>query len=330
MTCHKIITKRFCTCQAESLTFWTHPDVTKWLPRGSAHVKLNHLLSKHSQMSKNHHQEVMHISSWITYILNTSDKLQNHYQEVWHLSSWITYILNTTRCPKIITKRFCTCQAESLTYWTWPDPKKSSSKRFHTCWAEPLTSWTKPDATKSSPRGSAHVELNHSLPEHSQMPQNHHWEVLHMSSWITYFLNTARYHRIITERFGTCQAESLTFWTQPDATESSPRGSAHVKLSHLLPEHSQMPQNHHQEVQHMSSWITYFLDTARCHQIITKKFCTYQAESLTYWKQTDATIYHQEVLHMSSRITYSLNIARCHKIITKRFHTCQASLTPWI
>ena len=143
------------------------------------------------------------MSTWITYSLHTA---RCHHQEVPHMLSWITYCLNTVRCHKIIIKGFCTCQAESLTYWT------------------------QPDATKSSPRGPAHVKLNHLLPTYSQMP--------------------------------------------------SPRGSAYIKLNHLLSEHSQM-QNYHQEVLDMSSWITYQLNTARCHKIITKGFCTCQAESLT-------------------------------------------------
>ena len=145
----------------------------------------------------------------------------NCHQEVLHILSWITYCLNTARCNTIIMKRSS----------TWP--------------AESLTCWTQPDATKSAPRGFAYVKLNHQLSGHSQMPQNHHQQVLHMFSWITYSLNTVRCHKITTKRLCTCQAESHTVWTKPDATKSSPRRSAHVKSNHLLAEHRQMPQNHH-------------------------------------------------------------------------------------
>ena len=234
---------------------------------------------------------------------------QTHYQKVCHMSGWITYILNTARCHKLVTKRFITCQAESHTYWTEPDATNSSAR--HSTHVKPnhllpehsqmpqnhhqeilhmsksLTNWTQPDATKSSPRGSVHVKLNHLQAEQNQMPQNHHQELLHMSSLITYILNTARCHKIITKSFCTCQAKSLTSWTQPDATNPSPRGSeyvklnhlhtehrchkiitkrsVYVKLNHLHPEHPQVPHNHHQ------------------------MFCTCQAEPLTCWMQSDTT-----------------------------------------
>ena len=172
--------------------------------------------------------------SWITYILNTAKYHKIITKEVLHISSWITYILNA-KFHKIITKRFCTCWAKSLTYWP------------------------QPDATKLLPRGCAHIRLNDLLSEQSQMPQNCHQEVLHMSSWTTYMLNTARYHKIISKRYCTCQAKN-----------------------HLHTEDGQMPQDHHQEILHRSSWMTYFLNTARCHKIITKRlFSTCQATSLT-------------------------------------------------
>ena len=41
------------------------------------------------------------------------------------------------------------------------------------------------------------------------------------------------------------QIKLLTLWKHADATKSSSRSSAHVKLDHLHTEHSQMPQNHH-------------------------------------------------------------------------------------
>ena len=63
--------------------------------------------------------------------------------------------------------------------------------------------------------------------KHRQMPQNHHQNVLNMSIWITYILNTTRSHKIITNRFCTCQCESLTFWTQSDVTKSSLKCSAY-------------------------------------------------------------------------------------------------------
>ena len=111
-----------------------------------------------------------------------------------------------------------------------------------------------PEATKSSPKCFAHVNLNCLLPEHSQIPQNHHQNILPMSEsmWITYILNTTRSNNIITKRFCTCQYESLTYWTQPEATKSSPTGSVHVSVNHLLSEHSQMSQNHHWNALHIN------------------------------------------------------------------------------
>src|SRR2546421_304824 len=113
-----------------------------------------------------------------------------------------------------------------------------------------------------------------------------------------------------------------------------------------------MPQDHQQEVLHLSNRITYILRAGKCHKTISKRSCTYQTGSLTFLCQGKATSpsarglatnkqdhllsegremaqdHQQEVLHLSNRITYSLRAGKCHKTISRRSCTYQTgSLT---
>jgi len=186
------------------------------------------------------------------------------------------------------------------------------------------------------------------------MQQDHQQEGLHMSTRITYSLQACKCHKTISKKACTCQPESHTYWEQANVTRPSARWPAHVNQNHLLSEIRQMPEDHQQENQHMSTTITYILQACKCHKTISKWACTCQPESLTPWDQANATIpsargpthvnqnhlqtesrqmppdHQQESLHMSTRITYFLRSGKCQETISKRTSTCQPeSLTPY-
>src|SRR3954451_9426148 len=114
------------------------------------------------------------------------------------------------------------------------------------------------------------------------MPQDHQQEVLHLSNRITYILRAGKCHKTISKRSCTYQTGSLTPLGEGNATRPSARGLAPIKQDHLHTESREMPQDHQQEVLHLSNRITYSLRGGKCHKTISKRSCTYQTGSLTY------------------------------------------------
>jgi hypothetical protein len=168
------------------------------------------------------------------------------------------------------------------------------------------------------------------------MPQGHQQKGLHMSTRITYILRAGKCHITISKRACTCQPESLTPYKHANATRPSARRPAHVNQNHLQSESRQMPQNHQENLLHMSTRITYFLQACKCHKTISKRASTCQPESLTFYKHANATRpsargplhvnqnhllptnmqmpqdHQQEGLHMSTTITYFLSMQMSH------------------
>jgi len=176
------------------------------------------------------------------------------------------------------------------------------------------------------------------------MPQDHQQEDLQPWNRFTYSLRAGKCHKTISKR--TCRHEtgSLTYWEQANATRPSARASKTMKQVHLLPESRQMPQDHQQEDLPPWNRFTYILRSSKCHKMISKRTCSHEMGSLTYWKQTNATRpsargpaamkqgnllsdsreipqdHQQEELEPWNRFTYSLRAGKCHKTISKR--TC--------
>ena len=75
--------------------------------------------------------------------------------------------------------------------------------------------------------------------------------------------------------------QNLQTESKENATRPSVRGLALIKQDHLLAEGREMPQDHQQEVLHLSNRITYNLRAGKCHKTISKRSCTYQTGSLT-------------------------------------------------
>jgi len=217
------------------------------------------------QIPQDHQQNGPHMWTRITYSLLSRQMPQDNQQKGLHMSTRITYILRAGKCHKAISKRACTCQPESLTYWE------------------------QANATSPLAKGPAHVNQNHLLPTSMQMPQDHQQEGLHMSTTLTYFLQACKCHKTISKRACTCQPQSLTSYKHANATRPSTKRLAHVNQNHLQTEIKQMPQDHQQKGLHMSTRITYILRAGKCHQPINKRACTCQPESLTYWEQANAT-----------------------------------------
>jgi len=115
---------------------------------------------------------------------------------------------------------------------------------------------------------------------------------------------------------------------------------ASIKQDHLLAENRQIWQSHQQQLLHQLNEITYLLRAGKCHKTISNSSCMYQAGSLTYWGQENATRpsttslasikwdhllpegrqmpqgHQKQLLHLSSKITYGLRADKCHKAIS--------------
>jgi len=89
--CHKILSKRSCTCQPEWLTYWEQVNATRLSTRGPAYGNQHHLHPASRQMPQGHQQEGLHM--W----------------------TQMTNILKAGKCHKAINMTACTCQQEWLT-----------------------------------------------------------------------------------------------------------------------------------------------------------------------------------------------------------------------
>jgi len=67
--CHKAIKNSSCTYQVGSLTVWGQTNATMPLATALASLKWGHLLSKGRQMPQGHQQQLLQLSTRITYIL---------------------------------------------------------------------------------------------------------------------------------------------------------------------------------------------------------------------------------------------------------------------
>ena len=76
--------------------------------------------------------------------------------------------------------------------------------------------------------------------------------------------------------------QNLQTESKVNATRPSARGHAPIKQDHLHTEGREMPQDHQQEVLHLSNRITYIPRAGECHKTISKRSCIYQTGSLTY------------------------------------------------
>ena len=154
---------------------------------------------------------VLHMANRPTHNLIARKMPQDHQQEGLHMSTRITYILRSSKCHKTISKKACTCQPESHTFYkhanaTWPLTRGSANvnqNHLHS------TSIMHANATRPSAKRPAHVNQDHLLP--TSMQQDHQQEGLQMSTKITYILRADKCHKIISKRACTCQPELLTY-----------------------------------------------------------------------------------------------------------------------
>jgi len=351
--CHKAISNSFCIYESGSLTYWQQANATRLSATALASIKWDHLLPEGSQMRQGHQQQLL------------------------HLSNGITYLLRAVKCHKAISNSSCMYQLGSLTFWVQADATRPSATALasinqdslHTGDRQmpqghqqqllhlsngSLTPWGQPNATRPSATAYGPINWDYLLPEGRQMPQGHQQQLLHLSTRITYILRTAKCHKAISNSSCSYQPGSLTNWGQANATRPSATALAPINWDHLLPEGSQIPQGHQQQLMDLSTGITYFLRAGRGHQAISNSSCTYQLGSLTSWEQADATRpsttalahinwdhlhpesrqmpqgHQQQLLHLSTRITYILRTGKCHKAISNSSCIYQmGSLTLW-
>jgi len=278
-------------------------------------MKQDHLLSEGRQMPHGHQQQLLHLSTRITYFLkagkchmaisnssciNQPGSLTDwgqamppgHQHQLLHLSMGITYILRAGKCHKAISNSSSIYQMGSLT-----------------CWGQE-------NATRPSAIALVSINQDHLHPENRQMPPGHQHQLLHQSTRITYCL-----------RAGNA--------TRPLVTALAP-----INGDHLHPEGRQMPQGHQQQLLHLWIRITHSLTGGKCHKAISNSSCTHQPGSLTNWGQVNATRpsaiavaatkqdplhtegrqmpqgHQQQLLHLSSRITYWLKMGKYDKTVS--------------
>jgi len=90
---HKAISNGCCIYQAGSLTYWGQANVTRLSATALPSINQDHLLAEDRQMPQGHQQQLL------------------------QLSTRITYILRTGKCHKTISNSSCTYWAWSLTGW---------------------------------------------------------------------------------------------------------------------------------------------------------------------------------------------------------------------
>ena len=187
-------------------------------------------------MPQGHQQQVLHLSSRITYSLRAGkchkaisnrsciyqeDHLlpedrqipEGHQQQLLHLSNRITYSLRADKCHKSISKSSCTYHAGSpIIYFL---RAHQFQKVINNSSSNPqmgsLTYLGQINATRPSATALASIKQDHLLPEGRQMPQSHQQQLLQLSHSITYFLRVCKYQKAISNSSCNYHIASLTF-----------------------------------------------------------------------------------------------------------------------
>jgi len=242
--CHKAISNSSHTYQPGSLTYWGQPNATRPSAMALASIKWDHLLPEGRQMPQGHQQQLLWLSTRITYILRAGqchkpisnsfgsyqlgsltnwgqanatrpsatalasinqDHLlsegrqmpQDHQQQLLQLSTGITYKLRAGKCHRAISNSSCINESGSLTYWG------------------------QANATKPSATALASISQDHLQTEDRQMPQGHQQQLWHLLTRITYSLRAEKCHKTISNSSCTYQPGSHTPWGQENATRPS-------------------------------------------------------------------------------------------------------------
>jgi len=223
-----------------------------------------------------------------------------------------TYILRASKCQKTIRKRTCSHETGSLTTWEQANATRLSAREpaamkqvhLHTesrkMWQDyqqDLQPWHRftyslgaGKCDKTISKRSCNHETGTLTPweqenvtrPSAKMTCNH--ETHSLALWEQENVTRPSAQRTCSHETG-----SLTVWEQENTTRPSARGAAAMKEVHLHTESMQMPQDHQQEDMQLWNMFTYFLRAGKYHKAISKRICSHETGSLTYWEQEHVT-----------------------------------------